>query len=1009
MPFDLESAVAVDNSNNQTAIKTVDFDLSSAKDIAGEIRNAPPEILFDKVKNTIKSFWAASEEESIARAQNIYAISKTQNIPMEEVAKNIDSLQRDPRITGIRGELTNEQYESMIFAPLIGAGLVTAPISTAIGLAGFSLLNELYDLKKMLPEDASETTKTVVGLADFVSKGTILGGTFKVGEKYSGVIVDKFLDGLNPTRWFQLSSNQIRALSESKTPILNDLGIQDSHVQVSLNNNVPVKIPDERILEAAKKPYWKEIKDILIESKPSKLSLGVEQKAMEARLTKGFEGLTKYETANMKEQINKANEIINKDPLEAKQIAMGQKNPPGDVRSESVFVAVENKALQEGDVETLRDLATKSTVSKEASIMGQRIRILRERNPESPVLAIEEVAQARAKNIPDAEKMRNVLEKEINKELENTFKQEEKFNEFVKSLSDTQATGLYVPKEKAQAFLDKVKSGDITLEKLSIMTSSDRHKMLSSLVGENNASKVNAMFESKLLLRNQKQGILNWINKVTGLKPSLKRDLISKVGRMEKVLEPSDLQSFLSDLVAQRLGFNVTMEEAGKISELAKVVSDKKSLISEKTPNGSKERIEYGVALVAFKKYVGDLKISNKKESFSDFIRDPGSWITKIAGTTKSIVASMDNSFFGRQGLKTLYTNPEIWMNNFIKSWGDIGKELKGFDALSPIRAEIYSRENSINGKYAALKIDIGLISEEAYPETLPEKIPFFRRLYKASESAYNGAALRMRADLADKLIANAEKMGVDTYDYNSGIGLIVNSMTGRGKVTLTEEQHGFINASLFSIKFLKSNIDTLTAHFFDKNMSSFARKTAGENLLKIVGTVSGILTVAKILDPNSVETDPRSSDFGKILIGDRRQVKLDVTGGTASILTLSARCVPTTHNGKWGFWSRNSKGRYVQLGTGEFGVSSPADYIVNFMEGKTSPVAHVLLDVWKGKTYEGKKPTVGGEIQQLITPISISNIKQLLDSPAGEDPILFSVLSALDMIGFNISIKQKR
>jgi hypothetical protein len=130
-------------------------------------------------------------------------------------------------------------------------------------------------------------------------------------------------------------------------------------------------------------------------TKQSKLAAGVEAKAIEAKLTAGFKGLPEYETVKVADQARMASELLRNDPQRAKEIAMGQALPPENLLPESVFVAVENQALQKGDVETLRELATVSTLSTEATGMGQRIRMLAERNPYSPVTAMKEIQTAR--------------------------------------------------------------------------------------------------------------------------------------------------------------------------------------------------------------------------------------------------------------------------------------------------------------------------------------------------------------------------------------------------------------------------------------------------------------------------------------------------------------------------------------------------------------------------------------------------------------------------------------
>lgn len=125
------------------------------------------------------------------------------------------------------------------------------------------------------------------------------------------------------------------------------------------------------------------------------LARGVEEKAIENKLTSSFGDLPEYQTVNMKEQATKAQDLLLKDPEKARNIAMGNELAPDGILPESLFVAVENKAVKEGDVATLKDLAQSSGLTAEATTMGQRIRTLAERDPESPVTAINEVVKAR--------------------------------------------------------------------------------------------------------------------------------------------------------------------------------------------------------------------------------------------------------------------------------------------------------------------------------------------------------------------------------------------------------------------------------------------------------------------------------------------------------------------------------------------------------------------------------------------------------------------------------------
>lgn len=129
------------------------------------------------------------------------------------------------------------------------------------------------------------------------------------------------------------------------------------------------------------------------------LSEGVEAKAIEDGLTQRFGDLPEYRTLNMREQAEAAADLISRDPELAKAIAMGERQPPKGLLPESVFVAVEKQALATEDVETLRQLGTRSRLTTAATTMGQRIRTLGERDQASPVGHIQEVQQAREANL----------------------------------------------------------------------------------------------------------------------------------------------------------------------------------------------------------------------------------------------------------------------------------------------------------------------------------------------------------------------------------------------------------------------------------------------------------------------------------------------------------------------------------------------------------------------------------------------------------------------------------
>jgi hypothetical protein len=172
------------------------------------------------------------------------------------------------------------------------------------------------------------------------------------------------------------------------------------------------------------------------ETKVRGLSKGIDAKAVERKLTATFGDLPEYQTVSMKDQASKAIDLLSRDSGQAKRIAMGTEQAPEGIIPEMLLKVVEDKATKEGDVATLRELATRSRLTSEATTMGQRIRTLGERDPESPINAIREVSDARKAaqkkrmGVEDVKKVKGQIKDQIAK----TRPTKQTWVDFVKSI-----------------------------------------------------------------------------------------------------------------------------------------------------------------------------------------------------------------------------------------------------------------------------------------------------------------------------------------------------------------------------------------------------------------------------------------------------------------------------------------------------------------------------------------------------------------------------------------------
>ncbi len=167
------------------------------------------------------------------------------------------------------------------------------------------------------------------------------------------------------------------------------------------------------------------------------------------------------------------------------------------------------------------------------------------------------------------------------------------------------AGGFCLPSELTLPFKKALKDGTLDPVKLSEMDSATRHAEFAKLMGDGNAKEVNALFESKLLLKNQQAGMIAWAKSVADLKPTVMRDIVTKINKLDKVLSPADAKSFLADLAAKKMGTSVTLEEATKITELAKTAQAARDAKTEALSGMSNDAL---IAANNLRDYVSSLK-----------------------------------------------------------------------------------------------------------------------------------------------------------------------------------------------------------------------------------------------------------------------------------------------------------------------------------------------------------------------------------------------------------------
>jgi hypothetical protein len=520
-------------------------------------------------------------------------------------------------------------------------------------------------------------------------------------------------------------------------------------------------------------------------------------------------------------------------------------------------------------------------------------------------------------------------------------------------------------KPLAKKFLDKIKDGTINPIKLAAMTSEQRRAFFAKIIGEDNARKVNALFEAKLLLKNQQKGMITWVKTVGNLKPDVKRDLISRIMKMDEILQPKEVDAFLEDLASHKLGTAITIKEAEEITEFTKDIEEKKK--GDMSVNN--DRIEYGRSLMALDDYLNKLN-PQKANLMVNFLNLP-----------RTLMSTLDFSAPLRQGWGM------VSRKQFYPAFAKMFNYAFSEEAYQNLIADITTRETYPLMKAGRLRItrltDKLSQREEIFMSSLLDKFPGVRQ----SERAYIGFLNKIRADVFDDLVRQAELTGEDVTKNSKvirDIASVVNDFSGSGHLGNADKYSNVVpvlNGLLFSPRKLSATVNMFNPKRYI-TASPTARKAALRQLIGSMSFTFGVLSLAALFGAD-IEKDPRSSDFGKLKIGNTR---IDVSGGNANYLVLMARLV--TNKTK----STTTK-LMKELGEG-YGARTKGDTIMSFVRNKFSPNASFVADWLYGENAIGEPFKVTESLRKRAIPLIIQDIIEV----AKEDPsmVFYSAMANL-------------
>lgn len=338
-------------------------------------------------------------------------------------------------------------------------------------------------------------------------------------------------------------------------------------------------------------------------------------------------------------------------------------------------------------------------------------------------------------------------------------------------------------------------------------------------------------------------------------------------------------------------------------------------------------------------------------------------FITNAVNLPRTLMSSIDLSAPGRQGV-FLVGSKAFWKNipDMVRMFGSE----RTYNAIRQSIRDRPTYDLMQDSGLAITNIGAHADREEAFMSQWVDKIPGIR----ASERAYTGYLNKLRADTFDRLVNLHRSAGINLEFEPTvlrDIARFVNSATGRGDLGGKLGQAGpMLNGLFFSPRLMKSRVDMLNPVNYI-TYSPIVRREAIKSLLSFGGITTTVIGLAAAAGLN-VGTDPRSSDFGKIITGNTRY---DILGGFSQYLTFATRMVTNESTSA-------TSGVTHTMGEG-YGTPTRLDAANRFVDSKFSPVPSFVADYLRGSDSTGQPFQMTSAIASRFTPMFLQDLASVV------------------------------
>lgn len=339
-------------------------------------------------------------------------------------------------------------------------------------------------------------------------------------------------------------------------------------------------------------------------------------------------------------------------------------------------------------------------------------------------------------------------------------------------------------------------------------------------------------------------------------------------------------------------------------------------------------------------------------------------YIADTMNVPKAVLASFDVSMPLRQAWHYTMAHP-------IKSIPSWGKMLRAF--TSGKYSDFVAMEMQTHPRYQMF-LDAGLEQtkvgsrtegEEYFQGELAHKIPGIGPIVRASERAAVTYMNSIRLQAANHFYELMGSPDIKSKAFQDMVDFVNHSTSRGGFKGRTgkwfKKWSPELGAVLWTPKMILGKVQSIA----DLRKPEIRGLVACETIRAFGGATLAAMLLALGFG-GAFKKDPRSSDFGKVVIGKTR---LDMYGTYLPMFRVIAQL---------------ATGERKAATTGRISDVEQKDVVTRFLRSKMNPMAGVVADVWTGQTFLGKKMKYEGDflaeyIAEHITPLFLQDLKDAI------------------------------